>query len=278
MDELRRLASSFSDVDAAETSEGFVRALDIQNTWAFKQEYARRTFELLDLRPGLRVLDSGCGVGLDAAKMAELVAPGGEVVGLDYSATMVEEARNRYGDGNLPLTFVQGDLDALPFDDCSFDRCRSDRTFQHLADPRRALDELVRVLQPGGVVLVVDPDHETQVIDTPYKDVTRRFLAWRSDTLAQGGVAHQLYAWCRDLGLEDVTVEARTRVSTDYAAINSVMHFDGGMRIARDEGVVTAEEAEQWIAYVEEAGRTGRFFCAITYFITVGRKPADLSS
>lgn len=273
----RRLESTFSDVDAAETPEAFVHALDIQNASAFKQEYARRTFELLDLRPGLRVLDAGCGVGLDAARMAELVSPGGEVVGLDYSATMVEVARDRHEGARLPATFVQGDLDALPFDDCSFERCRAAGTFQHLADPRRALDELVRVLAPGGLVLIADGDHETQVIDTPYKDVTRRFLTWRSDTLAQGGVAHRLYAWYRDLGLDDVMVEARTRVATDYAAINGVMHYDGGMLIARDEGVVTAEEAARWIAYVEEAGRTGRFFCAITYFITVGRKPTDLT-
>ena len=98
-----------------------------------------------------------------------------------------------------------------------------------------------------------------------------------AETLAQGGAAHRLYAWYRELGLEDVAVEAMTRISTDYAAINSVMHYDGGMRIARDEGVVTAEEAERWIAYVEEAGRTGRFFCAFTYLMTVGRKPADLT-
>lgn len=269
----QRMRSSFSDVDAAEAPQSFVRSLDAQNASAFKQAYARRTFELLDLRPGLRVLDAGCGVGLDAVWMAELVSPGGEVIGLDYSATMVDEARRRHDDAGLPVTFVQGDLAALPFDGCWFDRCRADRAFQHLADPRRALDELVRVLTPGGRVLVVDPDHETQVIDTPYKDVTWRFLAWRSDTLAQGGIAHQLYGWYREVGLVDVMVEAMTRISTDFAEINGVMHYDGGMRIAQDAGVVTSEEADRWIAYVEEAARAGRFFCAVTYFLTVGRKP-----
>lgn len=269
----RRRESSFSDVDAAETPEGFVRSLDIQNATAFKREYARRTFELLDLKPGLRVLDAGCGVGQDVARMAELVSPDGEVTGLDYSATMVDEARRRHEGASLPLTFVQGDLAALPFDGCWFDRCRATGTFQHLADPRRALDELVRVLAPGGLLLIADGDHETLVIDTPYPALTRRFLAWRSDTLARGGVAHQLYAWYRELGLEDVTVEAMTRVATDYETINSVMHFDGGMRVAQGEGVVSAEEADRWIAYMEEAGRAGRFLCAMTYFLTVGRKP-----
>lgn len=273
MDELRRLESTFSDVDAAETPEGFVRSLDIQNASAFKQAYAQRTFELLELQPGLRVLDAGCGVGLDAARLAELVGPGGEVVGLDYSATMVDEARRRHRDAGSSLTFLQGDLHALPFDDCSFARCRATGTFQHLAEPRRALDELVRVLAPGGLVLIADGDHETQVIDTPYPELTRRFLAWRSDTLAQGGVAHRLYGWYRELGLAEVAVEATTRISTDYAAINSVMHYDGGMRVAQREGIVTPEEADRWIAYVEEAGRTGRFFCALTYLMTLGRKP-----
>lgn len=269
----QRRESTFSDVDAAETPHSFVQSLDSQNATAFKQALAQRTFELLDLRSGLRVLDAGCGVGQDAARMVELVAPGGEVTGLDYSAVMVDEARRRHERLDLPLTFMQGDICALPFDGCWFDRSRAAGTFQHLADPRRALDELARVLAPGGLVLIVDGDHETLVIDSPYPDVTRRFLAWRSDTLASGGVAHQLFAWYRELGLEDVRVEPMTRISTDYETLNSVMHFDGGMRIAQSEGVVTQDEADHWIAALEEAGRAGRFFCALTYFITVGRKP-----
>ncbi len=120
----------------------------------------------------------------------------------------------------------------------------------------------------------MDPDHEMRVIDTPYPDVTRRFLAFRSDTLQQGGVAHRVYALCRALELADVAVEAMTDIETNYAAINRVMHFDGGIRVAARHGAVTEEEAERWITAVEAAARLGRFFCATTYFPTTARAPA----
>jgi ubiquinone/menaquinone biosynthesis C-methylase UbiE len=166
--------AGFDDVDREAHPEWFVTVLDQQHAQIFKQQYKRRVLELLEVRPGMAMLEAGCGAGQDARDLAAIVGPGGHVTGLDYSQTMVEEARRRYGAHGLPLDFVQGDLHALVFADASFDRCRADRTFMHLADPRRALGELARVLKPGGRLLIVEPDHETRVIDTPYKDVTRR--------------------------------------------------------------------------------------------------------
>lgn len=271
--EQQRPRAEFTDVDRTVDPQACVRWLDRQHALAFKQQYKARTFALLDLQPGQRVLDVGCGTGQDAQALAERVAPDGEVVGLDFSQAMIDEARRRSQGAPLPVTFVQGDAHQLAFEDSTFDRCRGDRTFQHLPDPERALAELIRVTKPGGLVLIVEPDHETLVVDTPYKEVTRRFLAFRADGLRQGDVAHRLFALYQELGLTEVGVEPMTEIATDYAAINGVMGFDRGMRTAAEHGVVTRDEAERWIAYVEEAARTGRFFYAMTFFITVGRKP-----
>ncbi len=266
--------AGFTDVDREADPHYYVGCLDRQRAGEFNRAYKRRTFELLDIRPGHRVLDVGCGTGDDALEMAELVGADGKVVGIDYSRTMVEEARKRGRVSSLPVEFLQGDAHRLPLPDGGFDRCRADKTFQHLPDPERALSEMIRVTRRGGRLLVVEPDHETLVIDTPYEDVTRRFLAFRSDTLAQGDIAHRLYGMFKEFGLADVAVEAATQVSTEYEATNRVMRFDGGVRVAQEHGAVTGEEADGWVAYIEEAAREGRFFCALTYFITIGRKPA----
>ncbi len=263
--------AGFTDVDREAEPELYVRCLEYQNDSAFKQAYKQRTFALLDLQPGHCILDVGCGLGQDVLEMAGIVGPTGEVVGLDFSGTMIEQARERSRDAGLAVTFHRGDVHNLEYGDDSFDRCRADRTFQHLPDPRRALEEMIRVTKPGGRLLIVDPDHETMVIDTPYKDVTRRFLAFRSDGLAQGGIAHHLYRMFKELGLEDVTVEGLANVSTDYETAK-VFRYVEGMRTAQEHGVVTQEEADQWIEYLEQAGRDGRFFSSNTYFITTGRK------
>lgn len=269
----QRPHSEFTDVDHAKTPSDYVQLLDAQQHMAVVQQYKQRTRFLLGLHPGLQVLDAGTGTGEDAQQMAKLVAPGGQVVGLDLSQIMIDEARQRVHDPTLPVRFVQGDMHQLPFVDEMFDRCFASRTFQHLPDPKLALSELVRVTKPGGLFVIVEPDHETRVIDTPYPDITRRFLRFRNDGVRQPDIGHRMYALFKDAGLTDVHVEPVTRVTTDYETIRPVVHLIEGMRLAQQHGVVTAEEAEQWILYLEEAMRTGRFFEATTWFITSGRKP-----
>jgi hypothetical protein len=102
------------------------------------------------------------------------------------------------------------------------------------------------------------------VIDSPYPDVTRRFLTFRASEMASSDVAHRLYGIFRTLGVEDVTVEALTEMATEYAAINVVMHFDGGIRLVAEHGVVTPNEAERLVAAAEQASREDRFFAALT--------------
>ena len=125
------------------------------------------------------------------------------------------------------------------------------------------------------ILYVVDGDHETQVLDTSYPGVTRRFFRFRNDGLRQPDIAHHMYGLFKEVGISDVRIEPLTRITTDYREMEPVAHFIEGMEHAQSHGVVTAEEAEQWIAFLQEAVRTERFFHAITWFITVGRKPAN---
>lgn len=270
----RRSLAGFDDVDGDANPQGFVELLDIQHASAFKQRYKARTFVLLDLQSGQRVLEVGCGTGQDALAIATHVLPHGRVIGLDYSRTMVDEARRRSRGMHLPVSFVRGDAQRLAFADATFDRCRADRTFQHLPDPRQALAEIVRVTRPGGKVSIVEPDHESRLFDSPYPAITRRFFDCRNSTLNGPAIAHQLYGLFKDVGLRDVAVEPLVEVTTDYDDIKEVARFEGGMRLAQQYGAVTPEEADSWLAHLAEAVREGRFFHSFTYFITSGRKPS----
>src|SRR5947209_7552047 len=91
-------------------------------------------------------------------QIAALVAPQGKVIGVDYSAEMIDEARARIADTQLPVEFVRGDAVALDFADASFDRCRCDRVLIHVTDPGTAVREMARVTRPGGLVVVSDID------------------------------------------------------------------------------------------------------------------------
>ncbi|GCE07460.1 methyltransferase domain-containing protein [Dictyobacter aurantiacus] len=271
MDE-QRPQSEFTNVDRAEAPQEYVRCMDFQHEAPFVKAYKQRARQLLEITPGQRILDAGCGTGEDTRALARLTGPGGQVTGLDFSQTMLDNAKLRTGELSLPINFMQGDLHQLPFADNTFDRCYSDKTFQHLPQPELALSELIRVIRPGGRLVIVDPDHETHVLDTPYPEVTRRFFHFRSSGIRQPDIAHRQYALFQQHGLRDIVVEPLTWITTDYQTIQPLARFIEGMRLARQHEVVSEEEASKWITYMEESMRTGRFFHAMTYFITAGHK------
>lgn len=82
--------------------------------------------------------------------------------------------------------------------------------------------------------------------------------------IRQPDIAHRMYALFQEAGLSDVQVEPLTQVTADYESMRPVAHFVEGMFLARNHNVVTTEEADSWIAFLEEAARTGCLFHAIT--------------
>jgi SAM-dependent methyltransferase len=101
-------SSSFSNIDAAADPTDFVRFMDDANSMEFCRSAKERTFTLLALQVGNRVLDVGCGTGDDVRALAQIVGPTGRGVGLDSSQTMIEAARRRAA-GQSAVEFHLGD-------------------------------------------------------------------------------------------------------------------------------------------------------------------------
>jgi ubiquinone/menaquinone biosynthesis C-methylase UbiE len=108
--------------------------------------------EMLELGDGDTVLDVGCGPGNFTRAFAEEV-PGGLVVGLDASGPMLVRAVEETAAGNIE--YVRGDASDLPFKDASFDGVCCFAALYLIDDPYGALDEIVRVLRPGGRVALL---------------------------------------------------------------------------------------------------------------------------
>jgi SAM-dependent methyltransferase len=106
---------------------------------------------LAELKPGDQVVDLATGTGNAALLAARAQA---EVTGVDAAARLIDVARERAAAEGLRATFVVGDLEALPFEDRSFDVALSVFGLIFAQDPRRAFDELIRVLRPSGRALV----------------------------------------------------------------------------------------------------------------------------
>jgi len=101
------------------------------------------------IQPGDRVLDACCGTG-DLAVAAE--REGGIVTGLDFSPRMLERARRK----SETVTWIEGDLLELPFEDGSFDAATVGFGVRNVADLEAGLAELQRVLRPGGRLAILE--------------------------------------------------------------------------------------------------------------------------
>ncbi|MEC4570495.1 class I SAM-dependent methyltransferase [Streptomyces virginiae] len=166
-----------------------------------------------ELRPGMAVLDVGCGPGTITADLAELVAPGGRVTAVDAARDVLAQARAHVQERGLDdaVTFAVADVHALDFPDDSFDVVHAHQVLQHVGDPVRALREMRRVCRPGGVVAARDADYAAMT----WYPATPGLDAWldlyRRVARANGGepdAGRHLRAWARQAGFTDVTSSA----------------------------------------------------------------------
>ena len=129
-------------------SPEFLQLLDRRNV------HANSGYLLPHLRSGFRVLDFGCGPGTITVGLAQAAHPG-EVHGIDMEESQIELARAAAAAGDhANATFHVGNVYELPFDNDYFDVAHCHTVLMHVRDTQRALQEVSRLLKPGGNILV----------------------------------------------------------------------------------------------------------------------------
>jgi ubiquinone/menaquinone biosynthesis C-methylase UbiE len=184
---------------------------------AVVRQHGQRTAEeaaaflLPELRPGMRLLDVGCGPGSITRGLAERVAPG-LVVGVDLSRETLEAARADAAVRGLDnLRYEEASVYELPFPDASFDVAYAHQVFQHLRERGAALREILRVVRPGGLVAVRDVDWAT-VAYWPSDPWLDRFVDVHLRTWYRNGgeprMGRQLRALFNGAGFAEVRITA----------------------------------------------------------------------
>jgi SAM-dependent methyltransferase len=218
-----------------------------------------------DVGPGKAVLDVGCGFGLESIRLAQLVQPGGRVVGLDHSVAFVEEARRRAAAAQIEVAFDAGDAQALPFAAASFDVARAERVLVYIADPVKALAELRRVTRPGGAIALIEPDFDTNSINLSDRALTRRVLAHECDSgVVNGWLVRDLASMLRHAGFRDVHIDTRIVLFTPDLAFG---YFGQMGRAAAEAGVISAADAAKWQGELEANYHANRLFATIGYYL-----------
>jgi ubiquinone/menaquinone biosynthesis C-methylase UbiE len=233
------------------------------------REYKDRLLSALDLRPGHRVLDVGCGPGTDLPALAEAVGATGSVIGIDHDPAMVDQALSRTA-GYPCVSISVGDAQRLDLDDASVDRARADRVLQHLVDPAAALVQLRRVLRPGGLVALAEPDWATLVIDDFDTATSRAYTDYVTTAVVRNAtIGRQLARLLDGAGFDVASVDARVNLFRDRHGAEGILRISSVARRAWEAGALDEGAARAWLTRLA----TGTFIAAFTFFTAIGQVP-----
>lgn len=234
----------FTAVDAAPDPQSFVRYLEQRQSGEVLDLRRQLSYDLLEVQEGQHLLDVGCGI---AGTTSVRWHAWSVLRGVSSDSTTVSDSWKQPVAGqhmlSIPGTFVQADMHHMPFANASFDGCRAERILVHSAQPSHVVEEMRRVVRPGGHIVVTEPDLDTLVFHSSSLAVVRKLTQWHSDGVRNGTIGRWLPEMFRRCGLQDVRVVPTVAQNSQPSSYSRTL----AMR-ALEAGVLTPEEAQEVVA------------------------------
>jgi len=234
------------------------------------------------VQAGSHILDCGCGPGSIPIGLAQW-APDGQTVGIDLGPEQLDGARALARDLGLKnVTFRQGDIFDLPFEDDSFDVVFSQTVLYHIANTEKALAEIKRVLRPGGLVALRDAITASLIVWPEEPLVREIYGLFGLGAQRSGGnpdVGRQLGTLLRSAGFEDVfftlgfVQPERPEERVEYFSVLADVIEGDLATLAVREGWSTAERLAEGAARLRGLANRPGSICAAAWGQAIGRKP-----
>jgi len=254
------------DAEAARQMEAVYLTADVV-------QQRREVLRLLALTAGEAVLDIGSGPGLLATEMAQAVGPTGRVCGIDVSDSMLALARSRtVPAGSAPVEYRHGGVDAVPYPDGSFDVVVSTQVLEYIADIPAALAEALRVLRPGGRLLILDTDWDSIVWHSTDPDRMRRILLTWEQHLVDPFLPRTLGRHLRQAGFEVAPPRVLPLLNAGYEADSfSGREIPVVARFVTGRDGWTAADVDSWAEDLRTLGPD--YFFSLNRYVFRATKP-----
>jgi ubiquinone/menaquinone biosynthesis C-methylase UbiE len=226
--------------------------------------------DLLGDIAGQRVLDLGCGTGVATRAVARRLGTTGTVTGIDPTPAFVARAEGiAQAEGIVNVTFAVGDGRSLRFQGGQFDTAIAITVLSHLPERERVLAELVRVVRPGGRILVMDGDYASNQLEHPDRATTDRIVAaWRASVVDDPYLCRRLVSMVAGSGVEIEAVRGHVHVEAGHVdeATSFIWQWSlFALRQALAAGAVTEAEGAAWTETLRQMKDAGLLFGSVNY-------------
>lgn len=248
-------------------SELWERILSTPSEAAFREFVLQQ----VPLQPDDRVLSVGCGPGFETAALAQRLGESGQTTGVDVNEHVLAAAEERCAD--LPdVSHLHGDATDLPVADGSYDLAIAKQVLMAVPDVEAALDELHRVLRPGGRLAVTAGDFRTHVMNESTDRMRHANQIYRSE-MGERRLGTRLRSLLPAAGftVEEVVSRAKSKTAIDDQIERGI---DVQRGLLESSDAFDDAEIEQWERDLRDLDEAGEYLSASIAFLYVARKPA----
>lgn len=231
---------------------------------------------------GSNVLEAGCGIGAQTVILAKN-SPGAHITSIDISADSLQRAEHTARkEGIRNVTFRQGDIFHLPFEEEMFDHIFICFVLEHLTEPQRALEQLRPLLKEGGTLTVIEGDHGSTFFHPEDPDARLAIDCLVRLQKQAGGnalIGRQLYPLLAGAGYSDIQVSprmvyvdaSRPGLVEGFTKLTFTAMVEGVAEEVHRQGLMSREAWERGIAALYRTAEHEGVFC-YTFFKTTARK------
>lgn len=232
-----------------------------------EKSYAR----FLDLETG-HIADVGCGTGQDAINLSRLIPGKVQVTGVDIEEGMIQKAREN-AQGMEGISFLQANVEDLPFEDESLQGLRNERLIQHVLHPAQAFREFNRVLKPGASLVIVETDWSSMTLYSAppgMADRVKDFYAHKN--VPNGSVALDLNTLLAQSGFKDIEFNIYPLVSHSLDQVIAFIRLDYILQQMTERGLLSEEELKTLNKTLRDADTNGHFAMSLNLVVATGIK------
>jgi arsenite methyltransferase len=243
------------------------------------QDIMRRrqaTLDAVQAQPGEVGLEIGPGPGFLVVELAKLVGRNGRVSALDKNPAMLAMTDHRVQQQGVveQVEYHEGDAATLPFADSTFDFIVASQIYEYVIDIQQAFVEALRVLRPGGRLIIIDTDWDTLVLQVDDGELNNRINRAWDEHLAHRTLPRRLPGLLRTAGFRLASVKLLPVLNTtynpntyDYGAIDLIANF------ARGRTGVSDADVDAWLADIERQENNGSYFFSLNQYLFQAIRP-----